>query len=848
MQERTLAQIVEDFSLRGSDTAYVHTRGYRAQRWSYREIADAAQQMARELQSRGIGPGEKVFLWGENCAEWVISFFACILRGAVIVPMDHTSSLEFAQRVCRQVDAHLCICSCQHPQVDSHLPALSFENLLELLKQHSASPLPLPDLKSLDAVEIVFTSGTTADPKGVVLSHKNILANLEPLENEIRKYLKYERPFHPLRFLNLLPLSHVFGQFLGLFIPQILGSTVIFQDTLNPSEIIRTIKKERVSVLVAVPRIMEALQDKIERDMELNGTLSEFRQAFEDARETHFTKRWWRFRQIHRKFGWKFWAFISGGASLSASAEHFWGRLGFAVIQGYGLTETTSMISLNHPFKLGKGSIGKILPGREVKLSEDGEILVRGDGIAKSYYQEREIKPVSGEEGWFHTGDMGAFDAKGNLYFKGRRKNVIVSPEGMNIYPEDLEDALRRQPEVKDCVVLGLEREGNAEAFAVLTVQNKEQDATSIIQRANESLAEYQHIRRWLVWPEEDFPRTSTHKPHISLIREFVVSHLGSTDREGAGGGILADIIAGITGRGMESISKESNLAKDLNLSSIERVELLSALEDRFQLDLSESRFSEASTVGELETLLNQPTHSRQSYHYPRWTQSAPIAFLRVLVYYALSWPATRLMAHPRIRGRENLERLQGPLLFVANHITQIDVGFVLAALPPRFRHRLAVAMIGEMLQEMRNPPSDMPFFRRQVEKLSYWLVTALFNVFPLPQKTGFRGSFSFAGESADRGYSILVFPEGRRTRDGKIGRFQAGVGLLAKNLNIPVVPIRIDGLYELKRAGKKLARPGTVSVTIGPAMRYDSGSDPSRIALDLEASVVSMGGSRPQA
>ena len=181
MQERTLAQIIENFYLRGSDAAYVHKRGYRIQRWSYRQIADAAQQMARELQSRGIRPGERIFLWGENCAEWVISFFACVLRGAVVVPMDHTASLEFSQRVCEQVDARLCLCSSQHPQIDPLLPVLSFENLSELLKRHSKTPLPLPDIKSLDTVEIVFTSGTTADPKGVVLSHKNILTNLEPL-------------------------------------------------------------------------------------------------------------------------------------------------------------------------------------------------------------------------------------------------------------------------------------------------------------------------------------------------------------------------------------------------------------------------------------------------------------------------------------------------------------------------------------------------------------------------------------------------------------------------------------------------------------------------------------------
>ena len=280
------------------------------------------------------------------------------------------------------------------------------------------------------------------------------------------------------------------------------------------------------------------------------------------------------------------------------------GTLGFAVVQGYGLTETTSLVSINHPFRLGKGSIGQILPGREIKLAPDGEILVRGDSIAKSYSPDGQAKTLSADEGWFHTGDMGALDEQGNLFFKGRRKNVIISPEGMNIYPEDLESALRKQPEVRDCVVFGLERDGNAEACAAFIFQNRNQDPEAVVQRANASLAEYQRIRRWMVWPEEDFPRTATQKPKIPLIQEFAKSRFGGAGREKQAGGPLADLITRITGRKATNISNDSDLAKDLNLSSIERVELLSALEDRFQLDLDEANFTAANTVGDLERML----------------------------------------------------------------------------------------------------------------------------------------------------------------------------------------------------------------------------------------------------
>src|SRR5208282_5504254 len=252
------------------------------------------------------------------------------------------------------------------------------------------------------------------------------------------------------------------------------------------SEVVSTIRRERVSVLVSVPRVLQSLKQKIERDLESEGTIGDFRDRFGSSKGKHFLRRWWIFRAIRRRFGWKFWAFISGGAALDAETEEFWDRMGYAVIQGYGLTETTSLISVNHPFRLGKGSIGKVLPGREVKLAEDGEIMVRGGGVASGYWDGLGAQSASDEQGWYRTGDIGALDATGNLYFKGRKKEVIVTPGGTNVYPEDLEAALQRQPEVKGCVVVGIERGGNAEPCAVV-IPRGEADLDRVVERANES-------------------------------------------------------------------------------------------------------------------------------------------------------------------------------------------------------------------------------------------------------------------------------------------------------------------------------------------------------------------------
>jgi long-chain acyl-CoA synthetase len=840
MARTTILEYLDNFRRHAREAAYVHHRGYRMQRWTYGDVLSNAYRFARELEQRGIGKGDKVLIWGENCAEWVVVFFGCLLRGAIVVPIDKIAAPDFAQRVAQQVDARLCVRSMQN-----HIPGIAeinLETLREQIAAHSSEPVVPPPLTRDDIVQIVFTSGTTAEPRGVVISHGNILANLDPLEREIGKYLRYERIFHPLRFLNLLPLSHVFGQFLGMFLPQLLAATVIFQDTLNPTEVLHVIKKERVSVVVAVPRLMESLKDKLMRDFDAAGRREWFQRQFETANNQHFVRRWWRFRKIHNQFGWKFWAFISGGAALDAETEEFWRRLSFVVIQGYGLTETTSLISLNHPFRTGKRSIGKVLEGREIKLDENGEILVRGANVAAGYWQGKELKPVLSEEGWFRTGDLGELDAEGNLYFKGRKKNVIVTREGMNIYPEDLEAALRQQHEVRDCVVVGLEQGGNAEPCAVLIVRDSV-DPEPVVRRANQQLAEYQQMRRWLVWPEQDFPRTPTQKPKTAAIQQAVQQHFASGD-DGAGmpQGALADLIARVTGRSTGPLTPDARLDGDLNLSSMDRVELMSALEDRYQVDLNEANFTSVSTVGDLERLLRGPQKSPQSgYRYPRWAQRWPITWIRNFIYYLLTWPATMIMAHPKIVGRENLRGIDGPFLISCNHVTYIDVGFALIALPPRVRHKLAIGMWGEMLWEMWRPPQTWNLLKRLAYRAGYYLVVALFNVFPLPQQSGVRESFAYAGESVDRGYSVLVYPEGVRTPDGKPSPFRSGVGMLAARLNIPVVPIRIDGLYQMKMAGHKIARPGELTVVIGKPTRFPPETPAEEITNQIEHVTWSM-------
>jgi len=839
---QSLVDFVSRYAARGNEIAVRYRRGYRMETWTYAQIAQQANGVARELEFRGIGKGDAVLLWGENSPEWIGAFFGCLLRGAVSVPIDHGSTAEFAARVAREVDSKLIFRSRALPGAGLPENPIIFESLAELTARRDPSPYTAPPLSRQDTLEIIFTSGTTAEPRGVVISHGNVLANIEPVEREIQKYLRYERIFHPLRFLNLLPLSHIFGQMLGIFIPPSLAGTVVFVDSLNPSGLIEVIRDERISVLVAVPRFIESLQREIQRQMERDGRTRQFNDTFARAEKEHFLRRWWRFRRIHSLLGWKFWAFICGGAALPEQVETFWNRLGYAVIQGYGMTETTSLISLNHPFHSAKGSIGKVFPGMEVRVDEHGEILVRGENVATGYRQHDQTQSVAESDGWLHTGDMGETDADGRLYFKGRRKNVIVTPAGMNIYPEDLEKAVRREPGVRDCVVIGIERDGNAEPCAVLLLEDATHpNQASLIESANRSLAEYQKIRHWFAWPDPDFPRTPTLKPLLPRIREVVNAKLDSASTSQDGGSSLATLIAQITGRQVAFDSRNATLDADLHMTSLDRVELMSALEHRYQTDLSDVRFSEVATVGQLEELLTESPAAPVEHLYPRWPQNWLTTAVRLAVYYLLAWPATYILAAPRIRGRENLRGLRGPALVVANHITYLDIAWILPALPARLRNRLATAMRAERLAEMRRPPKGMNLFNRIRERLDYFLALSLFNVFPLPQRSGFLKSFSFAGDLADRGWNVLVFPEGQTTEDGRIAPFRGGVGLLAKQLNLPVVPMRLAGLFDLRQENRILTRPGHVQVTIGKPVRFSADQDPNEITKELERRVTEL-------
>ena len=821
----------------------METRGYRRLSRTYGELARAAGRWRALLRGHGIGVGDRVVLWGGNSAEWVAAFWGVLLGGAVAVPMDAGATRDFVERTIRESSAKLVLRGRDRPQLECGVSSLVLDALGDgaAIGWQAAGREPdSMDLARSTVAEILFTSGTTAEPRGVVLTHGNFLANLEPIERAIGPYLRYERWLHPLRFVSLVPLSHVFGQFMGLFVPPLLGATVVFENSANPAEILRTVNREKATVLVAVPRMLDLVRSQIEREIDARHWRKWFERNYAAESRKPFLLRAWTFRRIHRLLGFRFWAFICGGAALGRETELFFKRLGFAVVQGYGMTETASLISLNHPFSATEGSVGKILPGREFKLAEDGEILVRGENVSAGYWEKGNLHPAC-EAGWLRTGDLGELDASRNLKIRGRKKNVIVTPAGLNVYPEDLENALKKQPAIRDAVVVEIESKGNAEAWAFLLADGgtSESQLEAAVAVANGSLAEYQQIRKWAAWPEPDFPRTPTGKPRLSMIAERA-ARPEATSGQG---------VRPAAARLVDGIPRFAAATSLDSLSSLDRIELLSSLEQQYHVEINEEEFSQAKSAEDLRELVARSTTrgveegsvASPRYRYPRWTQLPPVRWLRLLVYYLLVWPATQILAHPRVQGREHLRGVEGPVIVVSNHITRrADIGLILAALPARFRHRLATAMGGETLLLMGKPPRNWVFLKRWIYQLGYWLLTLLFNVFPLPQFSGFRQSFRFAGESVERGYSLLIFPEGQvnNSNDGRMAPFQSGIGLLAENLQLPVVPMRLDGLWQMKRERRRLAHLGEINVRIGKPVKFPNGTPPGQMARELESIV----------
>jgi len=868
----SLATFLDDFRHHGDTEAIVAHHGNRRLASTWNEIANLADCFAAELIRREISMGERVVIWGQNGLEWMGAFFGCVQRGVVAVPLDPAGALDFANRIIADTKPRMIVGDgILLEELHGITPKLSFEDFAEKLTPAPSSSPREPRLSLDIPFQILFTSGTTAEPKGIVHTHRNVLTSIDPIEREMQKYLKYERIFHPLHFLHTLPLSHVFGQFMALWIPPLLGAEVHFESRLQAQRLIETIRREKVSVVCCVPRVLDLLRSYL---LAVDPALAT---EIPHAAGRKVWGRWWQFRKIHRLFGYRFWAFVCGGAALSLELEGFWNTMSFVLIQGYGMTETSAVITLNHPFKTGQGTIGKVLPGREVRITEEGEILVRGDMVSRATWQHGALQQNESE--WLATGDLARRDEEGQLRFVGRKSQVIVTLSGLNVHPEDVEAALNAQAGVQASAVVPLLTRAGTEPVAVLLYRGSREQAHQAVVAANRQLADFQQIRHWRLWPELDLPRTSTGKVRRPKVTEWVNAQRPESP-DGTTADPLLALILFISHAAATSAGDDARLSEDLGLDSLGRVQLQSELEQRLGLALDDDALERVITLGDLRRELGMDSAAagpagnvaagsstllpasatvpgrgedaaRQPGEediYPHWPWWGPMQLIRAAYIELISQPLVRLLAKPRVERPPNLHP-KGPVLLIANHVTAFDLPMILYGLPGPMRRHVAAAMAGNMLRDFRHMRNVGPEGRAITPFLdvlgpaAWLLITALYNAFPLPRSAGFRRSFQHAGEALDRGFNVVVFPEGFRTDTG-LQPFRPGIGMLVRESRVPVIPVGLVGLSELKQRGKGWFRSGKLRIHVGEPMEFAPSDTPEEITSALYEAVKSLLGS----
>jgi long-chain acyl-CoA synthetase len=469
---------------------------------TYQMLQERVHSFAGYLLQQRVNKGDRLMIWSASRSNWLIAYFGALLAGMTIVPLDVNTRQEFLERIAETTEAKFLVTTQKQYQ---GLQQISIPFIdIDTLPSDSLDLAQLPSIERNDLAEIVFTSGTTGQPKGVMLSHYNIVSNALAALQVID--IRTED-----RALSILPLSHMFEMTVEIALLRT-GASIVYARTLVPDTLLKLLSSQHVTCMVLVPQALQLFLNGIEREVRIQKKEKQWEQLHRLAARLPFGLRRSLFGAVHKRFGGHFRFFVSGGAYLPPPLTQRWEDMSFRVIQGYGATECSPVITATPFHKHNLESVGKPLPGVEVRIAADKEILVHGPNVFQGYWKNPAATEAALQEGWYHTGDLGYLDAQDNLYLKGRKKNLIVLANGMNVYPEDLENVLRSIPGVKDAVVLGLmEDDAGPQVHSVLLLEDPEK-AKTIVQQTNKQLAAHQQIRGFTVWPDQDFPKTHTLK------------------------------------------------------------------------------------------------------------------------------------------------------------------------------------------------------------------------------------------------------------------------------------------------------------------------------------------------
>jgi long-chain acyl-CoA synthetase len=528
----TLLELFDQAAARFADRPALALAGddAEAMAWSYRELKRRSGIAAWRLRALGLTAGDRVLTWSPSTPDLPAVYFGAMRARLVLVPLDLRMAPDAIERIAGRADARRLLLGSGRDAPDptdaglQQFPTTTIASLTaepddgfppDWEAQLDAWPVPAPT----DPFELIFTSGTTGAPKGVILAHDNVLASVEAMHEVI--------PPLDHRVVSLLPLSHLFEQAVALYYAAEVGASILYVRSRNPRTIFEAIRDHRTTSMVVVPQVLELFWSAIEREVGKSGRAASFERLRGIARRLPYAVRRLLFRSVHARLGGGLRLFVSSGAFLPPALQQAWEDLGVVVVQGYGSTETgfgTCTTREDH----GLGTVGRPMPPVRMRLAADGEIQFAGPTLFKGYWNDPEATAAAfSDDGWYRTGDIGRLDDAGRLVLMGRTKDIIVLPNGLNVYPEDIENALRTAG-LRDSVVVET-RPGRIEAVVLATDGRADDaDARAVIQAgvraANRGLAQHQRVAGFKVWPDDDFPRTHTLKVKRDIVRRWAVA------------------------------------------------------------------------------------------------------------------------------------------------------------------------------------------------------------------------------------------------------------------------------------------------------------------------------------
>ena len=820
----TLNELLERAVARTPDhIALTIRRDMLDERWSYRHLADVVEQVAARLQALGIHPGDRVLTWSQNDPWLVAAYFAVWRLGAVIVPLDLRMQTDVAIRIGRRARAALLLAG---PAVDRELaakldvPILSVDEPGLVLGEARDSAAPaFPLVSPDDLAEVIFTSGTTSDPKGVMLTHGQIV-------HTARAIAQTGMGSSPERALAAVPLSHMYGQTVPLLMGFMGGSSLVFLHTLTPKAMTATMRRERITALTLTPHPMSILLQGIENEARRSGREASLARLRKVARWLPLRLRRILFRSVLTPLGGALEIISSGAAMLSEDLQRAWECFGLRVVQGYGTSEV-AVVCGHSRARQRYGTVGPPLAGMEVRIADDGELLARGPNVMRGYWEAPQATAeVLDAEGWFHTGDAARIDGHGELIILGRTRDRIALPSGLNVYPEDVEGALVATGAVRAAVVFE-PSPGKLAAALVPAVGVTDDDLALAVKTANATLAPHQRAGAWRRWPEDDFPRTHTLKVRRGPVQEWFAG--GGRSREPDAPALaparpatttapavtvqsiaetVANVLVEARGAAPRALSAATTL-ESLDIDSLTVVSLALRLESAFDAPLSDDDVVSAVDIAALHALVLERQGKPPEPPPSDWAFSRPARRFRRALDATLGGWAIDLVGNPRIEGLEQLSGLTEPALVCPNHTSHLDAPVVRAALPPAMRDRSAVAAA-----------ADVWFDRGLVGPV----VELALGAIAFGRTSDVRSSLERVAELVNDGYTVIIFPEGSRSADGRLGPMRQGIGLLATQLHVPIVPVHIDGAREILPKGVGLPshrQRSRVVVRFGQPLRF---------------------------